>query len=498
MLTDKIIKAVHEDIPNISSQLEQKANKDDVAKISSGTPLFASSTSEMTDTTKNYVNTSDGYLYTYSGGIWTKTTVQYQSTGIEIQSVAPSNLNKTLTENLGSYDSFSFTIENGYYNNTTGIFTTNSGWKSTKLNVNEGDMFLLSATINGALTSLCVMYDESNKIIQKEHTGIGGQDTVISNATISIPKNVKTITLTWKNNTDYSFKKLTINNTNHIKDDLKTISDNIVVKDDLINLEFDSDKCVFSLNNGIVKANFTSDLQGFVPCFFNKKGSMEFTHINQDTIIVIARDNGYYITYAIGNKYGSSEVTGTMFQFLESNGSNKQLRNQSIVAPPLNTIVKVEYDDSILKVYYDGLLKETVDINLLETDVRSCNFGVVKSKWNDNLNNGLIKNVTFNPVLVNKKVDEIMEYINSMSNTSSFYANSYSNFLGDSITQGVGTTKQYHQFIKEQLGLKDVRNYGIGGEVEHDDTTDGDIPEIIRRGRRDPHLFCARKSQSDR
>lgn len=33
MLTDKIIKAVHEDIPNINSQLEQKANQSDMDKL---------------------------------------------------------------------------------------------------------------------------------------------------------------------------------------------------------------------------------------------------------------------------------------------------------------------------------------------------------------------------------------------------------------------------------------------------------------------------------
>ena len=79
-------------IEYISSQLDTKASKDDVAKISNGTPLFASSTTKMTDTTKNYVNTSDGYLYIYSGGSWIKTTVQYQSTGIEDKTITTKKL----------------------------------------------------------------------------------------------------------------------------------------------------------------------------------------------------------------------------------------------------------------------------------------------------------------------------------------------------------------------------------------------------------------------
>ena len=89
VIVDKI---VEQDIPIINSQLDTKASKDDVAKISSGTPLFASSTTEMTDTTKNYVNTTDGYLYIYSGGSWVKTTVQYQSTGVEDKTISTKKL----------------------------------------------------------------------------------------------------------------------------------------------------------------------------------------------------------------------------------------------------------------------------------------------------------------------------------------------------------------------------------------------------------------------
>ncbi len=40
------------------------------------------------------------------------------------------------------------------------------------------------------------------------------------------------------------------------------------------------------------------------------------------------------------------------------------------------------------------------------------------------------------------------------------------NFLGDSITEGTGTSapeKVYHAVLKNSAGLKEVRNYGIGG-----------------------------------
>ena len=70
-------------IKNISSQLDTKASKDDVAKISNGTPLFASNIDGMSDTTKNYVNLTDYYVYIYNNGSWTKTNVKYQASGVQ-------------------------------------------------------------------------------------------------------------------------------------------------------------------------------------------------------------------------------------------------------------------------------------------------------------------------------------------------------------------------------------------------------------------------------
>ena len=40
------------------------------------------------------------------------------------------------------------------------------------------------------------------------------------------------------------------------------------------------------------------------------------------------------------------------------------------------------------------------------------------------------------------------------------------NFLGDSITEGYGTTgldKTFHQIIKEKYNMKHAYNYGVGG-----------------------------------
>ena len=88
IINHNIFNNLKNDINNVKSQLEHKASKDDIARISTGTPLFASSTAEMTDTTRTYVNTTDGYVYIYSVGSWTKTSILYQSTGIQDKSIS--------------------------------------------------------------------------------------------------------------------------------------------------------------------------------------------------------------------------------------------------------------------------------------------------------------------------------------------------------------------------------------------------------------------------
>ena len=48
---------------------------------------------------------------------------------------------------------------------------------------------------------------------------------------------------------------------------------------------------------------------------------------------------------------------------------------------------------------------------------------------------------------------------------SAKYKNSIINCLGDSITEGVGCTKPYHQWLKQLCGFKTVNNYGIGSST---------------------------------
>lgn len=74
---------------NISS-LDAKVNSLDakVNSLASGSPLVASSISDMTDTTRSYVLVTDGHWYYYDGDSW-EDGGTYQSTGIADDSVSP-------------------------------------------------------------------------------------------------------------------------------------------------------------------------------------------------------------------------------------------------------------------------------------------------------------------------------------------------------------------------------------------------------------------------
>ena len=177
------------DINEINSQLDTMARKDDVAKISSGTPLFASSISGMTDTTKNYVNTTDGYLYIYSGGTWNKTSVQYQSTGISEGSVNGLKLDKN----------------NNIFNNLTfrsGYALNSDGTEKSFTSFSTSDYFditdILSITLDNNMKGSVYpvqgcFYDSNKTFISKINS------TVLGLYTVKKPINAKYLKINYIN-----------------------------------------------------------------------------------------------------------------------------------------------------------------------------------------------------------------------------------------------------------------------------------------------------------
>lgn len=94
---------------DLDNEIEERINNDNIinsqiSSLASGSPLVASSTSEMTNTNKTYVNTTDGYWYYYNNGAWTQGGI-YQSTGINNGSINHEMFNSQIM-NIGKDNIF--------------------------------------------------------------------------------------------------------------------------------------------------------------------------------------------------------------------------------------------------------------------------------------------------------------------------------------------------------------------------------------------------------
>lgn len=115
-----------------------------------GSPLVASSITEMTDTTRVYVNTTDGHWYYYNGTSWEAGGV-YQATEITDNSINHLKLSTKLQETyLGNYEEVNIPLEDGKYftiSASTGNMyeLTNDNWHGCSINLIEGETYFITA-----------------------------------------------------------------------------------------------------------------------------------------------------------------------------------------------------------------------------------------------------------------------------------------------------------------------------------------------------------------
>ena len=274
-------------INEINSQLDTKASKDDVAKISSGTPLFVSSTTEMTDTTKNYVNTTDGYVYIYSGGSWVKTTVQYQSTGIEEGSVGTREISKSLGKVLG-VRVVDFTTVGGYINNNH-AFVSNGGFNTTSpiyLQKGEEIHFKTNAIANN-MYALSITDSES---------------TVYRDGILCTTSGLKEYTYTAKEDCyiviSGASKSISVDNIVTLTDNIKKVEEKVNKNTATIN------ELIKKKNVLIVGNSETADYSSLMECFNALKNND-----NEKTIYI---EDGIYDIFAeIGGSTFAKGITST-------------------------------------------------------------------------------------------------------------------------------------------------------------------------------------------
>ena len=139
--------ATIESVNNNINSLDTKVNS-----LASGSPLVASSISDMTDTTRVYVNTTDGHWYYYNGSQWTNGGV-YQATGIAEKSIEYDHLSDELDEilNLEKKTIEINSWEQGSINSSTGVLTTST----TRIRTNN--------TINNSAKSIYITIENGYK-----------------------------------------------------------------------------------------------------------------------------------------------------------------------------------------------------------------------------------------------------------------------------------------------------------------------------------------------
>ena len=144
--------------------------------VENGSPLVASSTSQMTNTSKVYVNTSDGKWYYYNGSSWVAGGI-YQSTGIADNSVLSNNINGgiNLVENvkfdLNTFINYQGTIVSRYNTDYSDYIRV----REDNGNLIYNDLYFSIAPPNLAYV---VFYNKDKNYVSNLGTG---QDTVQTN-----------------------------------------------------------------------------------------------------------------------------------------------------------------------------------------------------------------------------------------------------------------------------------------------------------------------------
>ena len=172
------------DINEINSQMNNKANRDDVARLSSGTPLFVNSESSMTNNTKNYVNTTDGYLYTYNGTKFVKSNVKYQEMGLSDGQVTRNKTNFYKVSNKGNLFEKDKITAGKYIN------ANNGSWNS-QADLNES--YYIEIDVNKSykfnFTSHITYFDKELNRIKGYATASVSPDTNVT--LLNVPANAK-------------------------------------------------------------------------------------------------------------------------------------------------------------------------------------------------------------------------------------------------------------------------------------------------------------------
>ena len=302
-LVDGAGAASKQEVEEVKSSLEQKANKSDV-----GTPLIVSSVNEMLDKTKVYVNTTDGKWYTFNGSYW-KDGGLYNSQGIADKSINPIKttfFNITYGKNLLNKNDPNV-LFGKYINDANGVVTNalynETGYISVEPNrnyaisdkgriikfYNENKQFISS--IKNPTTSNAYFTTPDNAYFLRATIGvenwnnaqieIGNASTIFEEFTYSEKINKKYIEINNKNESVYEGFKFT------------SYGDSITERNKWQPFVVDYFKFIHTnLGIGSTSVAYKSDVdENTYPCFVNSNRIQAIKDSNPDVITLLGGTN---------------------------------------------------------------------------------------------------------------------------------------------------------------------------------------------------------------
>ena len=166
----------------IDDEATTRANDDNelrdlIDAVGNGSPLVASSTSEMTDTTKVYVNTTDGKWYYYDGDSW-EIGGDFQSAVIGENTVAPYMTKFLETKNLLPYTGW---VEGKVWSWTNGSeMNYPSGClHNTEISVTAGEVLLfINSNVLPISDFTVVEYASDDSFVKATRMTLAGQQRI--------------------------------------------------------------------------------------------------------------------------------------------------------------------------------------------------------------------------------------------------------------------------------------------------------------------------------
>jgi len=457
-------------------QLVTENLQNQINSLASGSPLVASSVSEMTDTSRVYVNTTDGNWYYYNGTAWVSGGV-YQSASLVYDSTLTQNNQISNSKSVGdrlnpiveteNYFDINNIVDNKYYDGSGNWIENNEYLTSNLIFLKSGEtIYCSNINVEYASIEKVNICDFQGNFIERINPISSNHFTATENCFVKFTIRKKSTLLSindivlWKKLPKYTkpnyeyklnFEKTILNNKKNIEDITKQ-HNYFDYENCLLNAYLNSSGLITGNSNTYFLTNpieckigdiFYSKYFGVtdnVPLFlqvtkYDENGNrIERENINNN--IYTSNHNGYVIfncskssNLTIENLYAISKNENIsqyypFKKYVELNSDNVSMQKIN------NTNYKITFGQ------FNVTLFKTVDAT---TNANNWNLKEIKKGDNVIVPEGTdiigpVKLTTNNDFIGGVHGDETTDYINVSINGQNYQLNEINNISGDNMT----------------------------------------------------------------